>query len=62
MLRLAAALVCVANPVFVLMLQALGFMSKQFGDAGPDASSEGAEIASFRKVHATMKYLAQHIS
>lgn len=43
-----------------LPLQVLDFISRQFGDAGPEASSVvGAEIANFRKVHATIKYLAE---
>lgn len=42
------------------LLQVLDFMSRQFGDAGPDSSiGTGAEVANFRKVHATIKYLAE---
>lgn len=41
-------------------LQVLDFMSRQFGDAGAESSANaGAEIMNFRKVHATIKYLAQ---
>ena len=58
----AAALMCLAFKMYEIMVQVLDFMSRQFGEAGPEANAgEGGEVASFRKVHATIKYLADHV-